>query len=39
VKLELAIITVVVVLSGFVAYEPTPPVSQHSMAPMPENSR
>jgi copper transport protein len=29
VKLELAIITVVVLLSGFVAYEPTPPPTQN----------
>jgi copper transport protein len=38
VKLELAIITVVLLLSGFVAYEPTPPASQHAMAPVAEKS-
>jgi len=38
VKLELAIITVVVLLSGFVAYEPTPPAPQSPLTPVAEKS-
>ena len=33
VKLEMAIITVVILLSGFVAYEPTPPAPKGELAP------
>jgi len=38
VKLELAIMTVVILLSGFVAYEPTPPAPQAAIPSTTENA-
>jgi copper transport protein len=36
VKLEIAIMTVVILISGFLAYEPTPPVTQAALPPTTE---